>query len=225
MSHRTSGVRGFTLLEMLAATTMVAVLVGSLYASLRIAFRARDSALQSMEAVRKSEQTMQLIKADLHSAMVPNGILAGAFVGRSGGGILGSGVDALEFYAAAMDIEPCPGAGDIKKIEYSCELSADSAEMVLVRRITTNLLAPTVPEPGQEILCRGVRAFVLRYFDGSVWQENWDSGTQGNLLPKAVEVTIELEDAADGTAPATSQVLWIPCGQDADVALSSGEAQ
>ena len=42
------------------------------------------------------------------------------------------------------------------------------------------------------MLCRGVTAFNLRYFDGSQWQQGWDSTAQNNELPAAVEVTLTL---------------------------------
>lgn len=228
MNRRSSTGRGFTLVEMLTATAMVAVLAGSLYASLHIAFKARDSAVRSVELVRKCNLAAELLKGDIASAAVPNGVLAGAFVGASGGDAQGSGTDTLTFYAVASDIEPAPGVGDIKKVEYSCELAADSSGLVLMRRVTVNLLAPRTPEPIQEVLCRGVSAFVLRYFDGTTWQNGWDSTTKNNILPIAVEVTIELSGDRLSAPPASrgyrmTRVLPIPCGQiDTAETSSSG---
>lgn len=223
MTGPTRKTRGFTLLEMLAATAIMAVLAGSLYASLYIAFKARRSALSSVETVRTAAGSMDLIRADLQSAMIPNGILAGGFVGQSKAAS-GSAADTLSFYASAMDIEPRPGVGDVKKIEYSCEPGADSNEAVLVRRITTNLLAPTVPQPAQEIVCRGVRTFTLRYFDGANWQDNWDSGAQGNILPAAVEVTMEFQGGSGRAACQVSRIFLIPCAQGSDATAPAGAA-
>lgn len=234
---------GFTLLEMLAATAMVALLAGSLYVSLRVAFKARRTAVVAVEDVRRSNQTLDLFKADLESAVIPvtNSLLAGPFVGTSGGGMMGAplgaaggaGSDQLSFYATAMDIEPGPGVGDVKKIDYSCELAGTPPQLSLIRWVTTNLLAPTTPVPKQEILCRGLRSFVLRYYDGFGWQESWDSTAQGSALPMAVEVDIEwdasLKDSGAATrngpraaGPRLSHVIWIPCGQPATQPAASG---
>ena len=216
--------RGFTLLEMLVATSMVAVLAGSLYASLYVAFKARRSALGALGPVRKAGLSMDLIRRDLLCAAVPGDILAGPFVGQSGQGLLDSGGDELTFYASAADGQAGPGESDIRKIEYSCEFQADSGDLQLVRRVTANLLAPVTQEPVQEIICRGLKAFYLRYFDGAVWQDNWDSTTQDNVLPMAVEVTIEPADGgADGARP-IRQVIMIPCCQDSSAAASAGES-
>jgi len=70
-----------------------------------------------------------------------------------------------------------------------------------------------------------VSAFVLRYFDGTAWQSNWDSASQGNALPTAVEVTIELAGGSGADVRRTSHVLLIPCGQGAAGATSSGGTQ
>ena len=55
-----------------------------------------------------------------------------------------------------------------------------------------NLLASTIPEPVTETLCRQVVSFNLRYFDGSAWHDSWDSTTNDNALPAAVEVQLSI---------------------------------
>jgi type II secretory pathway component PulJ len=209
---------------MLAATAMVAVLAGSLYASLHIAFKARQTASAAAEAVRKCNLTLELIQADLESAVIPSGTLAGPFLGSSSREVPGAVGDATSFYAVVADLEPRPGAGDVKKIEYSCQLSPEGDQLILVRRLTTNLLAPQTPEPQEEVICRGLSAFVLRYFDGWAWQDNWDSATQSNALPLAVEVSLEWKQPAAGAAPRVSRVVLLPCGQDSSGTQTTGEA-
>ncbi len=223
MSRRHLANSGFTLLEMLAATALTCMLAGSLYVSLHVAFKARSSAMASLESGRQGQWAMELLKADLLSAAVPNGILAGGFVGQSKE-VSNAVADTLTFYAAAMDIEPRPGVGDIKKIEYACQIDPNSGRTLLVRQVTTNLLSPVVPQPIQEVLCRGVRDFSLRYFDGSAWLENWDSTTLGNLLPVAVEITIELVGDTGNETSRFSQVVLIPCGQASEMATSGGSS-
>jgi len=226
MSRSAPAARGFTLLEVLAAMAMVAVLAGSLYASLHIAFKARDSAMRSVELVRRCGVAVSLLKDDLQSAAGPNGLLAGPFIGSGATDGSGGQGDSLSFYAAAADVEADTGVGDIKKVEFLCEPSDDSSGNVLVRRLTANLLSPRTLEPRQETICRGVRAFTLRYFDGTSWYDNWDSTAQGDVLPKAAEVTIELNEpgasSRDGAGYRVSRVVLIPCGQAAEDAAPTG---
>ena len=49
------------------------------------------------------------------------------------------------------------------------------------------------PPPEEEILCRNVRSFEMKYYDGSAWQDDWDSTTLNNALPLAVSFTIQMD--------------------------------
>ena len=74
----------------------------------------------------------------------------------------------------------------------------DTNETVLVRGITTNLLSPKSLEPYEDILCSGIEALNLRYYDGYDWLDEWDSGNHDNTLPIAVEINIMFEAKDDG---------------------------
>ena len=106
-------------------------------------------------------------------------------------------------------------AGDTRRIEFVCEDDASGGATVLLRRVTDNLLVTKTAEPVEEVLIRDVRRFSLRYFDGLDWLDAWDSTTLGDVLPLAVEVTLELEpagqsaDEADGRE--ARQVVLLPC--------------
>jgi prepilin-type N-terminal cleavage/methylation domain-containing protein len=108
MRRRTGRQSGFTLLEMLVATAMTAMLAGSLYASLYIAFRARRTAVATTDTIRFGTQAMSIIESDLKSAPNPNGILIGAFLGQSGQAMGTSSGDELTFYSALSDYSAWP---------------------------------------------------------------------------------------------------------------------
>src|SRR5689334_17853212 len=79
--RRGSGRGGFTLLELLVAIMLMVIVVMSLAASIRIGFKARDSAESAVEPGRTAELAFEVIRGDLESAAPPRGILAGAFAG------------------------------------------------------------------------------------------------------------------------------------------------
>jgi type II secretion system protein J len=215
MTERRAGTRAFTLLEMLVATALVAILACSLYASLGIAFKARRSALAAIEPVRKADLAVDLLAEDLRCAVVPKGVLAGPFVGEDGLDTVGRDADLLVFYTTTNSPEPAVGVGDIKKVELGCEPAADGRTQVLVRLVTTNLLAPKEPEPVREILCRGVFAFNLRYYNGTEWLDSWDSTVEDNTLPYAIEVVLQLEEGRqelNGGGHRITRVILVPCG-------------
>ncbi len=186
--------RGFTLLEMLVAMSMIVVLAVSMYASLRIGFRARISAERAVAPARAVQLAMDLLRRDLESALPPNGEFAGPFFGErmDQGGML---ADIVEFYCVseAPEMADPPGQGGIRRVQYGLEMPASENRGVLVRRITPSLWSTIELEPEYEVLCRGVRSFALRYWDGLMWQEMWDSTALGDILPIAIEVNLEID--------------------------------
>jgi hypothetical protein len=176
---------------MIVATAIMAVLAGSLYATLHTAFGARRSATTAVEETRLADLALAFFRADLEAAVVPRGILAGGFLGEPSTDASGRPADALLLHATAPGGTTAEGVGDLRMIEFTCEPSDDGDGLALVRRVTANLLAPTTPEPETEVLCRGIFAFSLRYFDGVEWLETWDSTMQDDQLPAAVEVTLQ----------------------------------
>ena len=222
---------GFTLLELLVAMSIAAVIAGSLYAALRIGFRAESSAESAVEPARTAELAMGLLRPDFESAVAPTGVLGGAFTGTDTAGDGGLPADSLQFYTLGDPMEfglqsptasgaapgasrglpgmmptrqssvqsssltgafldYAPGSGEVRQVTLFLRPSATGN--VLVRQVTTNLLSQVTPDPYEEVVCRGVRSFNLRYFDGTGWQQSWDSTLLENNCPTAVEVTLEL---------------------------------
>jgi len=207
MSYPKNKASAFTLLELILAMALMSVLAGSLYASLSIGFKAKRSAEAAVEPVRKAGLVMELLSHDIKATLPPTGILAGEFNGTDEKDSTRFDCDRLLFYSSAHEPGEKETACDIRKIELALVTISDTNERALVRRITTNLLAPKVLEPKEEILCRGVMSFNLRYFDGFDWLDNWDSVNQGNLLPQAVEVSLEVQQSGYQS----TRVFLIPC--------------
>ena len=220
MVRRPAHRQAFTLLEMTVALALIAILALALYMSLHIGFDARKRAGEAIAPARATTVALELVRRDVESALPPTGVLAGAFVGQDGADSSGGGGDDLSFYA---DVQGAAGdQSRIRRIEFVVVPSGDGGDSVLVRRVTSNLLAPTTPEPVEETLCRNVMSFNLRYFDGSAWLDSWDSTTQDNALPLAVEADLRLrvstseDDEAGGYE--LVRVFLLPCSK-----LASGE--
>lgn len=229
----------FTLLELLLALGMVSVLVLTLFMSLNIVFRARASAATSMEPVRVANLAVDLARQDFESVVPPPSStsdtvsLAGPFIGTfqtgadsvvfhtvEGGGAWASpaarpvggarGNVAAAAGLAANDFDPLREG--IHRVEIG--LRTDVNPPVLVRRISRNLLTDVVEEPEEEILCRDVRSFTLRYLDPTTgtWQEDWDSTALGDVLPAAVQITLEINHTRRaGEAPRPYKVVrYVP---------------
>lgn len=193
MVNRKRNEFAFSLLELLVAMALMNILAVSLYASLYIGFKARKSAQAASQPVRAAQITMELIKQDIAAALPPTGILAGQFLGLDERTGSGADCDSLLFYSSNHTPELQETACDIREIELIFVPSSVPDQSVLVRRITTNLLSPKTVQPVEEILCRRVVSFNLGYFDGFDWWDEWDSVVHNNALPKAVEISLEIE--------------------------------
>jgi general secretion pathway protein J len=206
--------RGFTLLEMLIALTLMSMLGACLYGSMSVAFRGRRAIERVLEPARRSTAAMRMLQTDLESAVGASGLLAGTFLGDDAEDN-GEPADFLTFHALARDQAFGDPPSAIVQLEIGLAEDEETGDLLLVRRTTTNLLAPETADVVQETLCRGVRSFDVGYFDGTSWADTWDSTIQGDVLPLAVEVTLVLDrddDEQDEGQYALTRVFALPCG-------------
>ena len=193
---RRGNIGAFTLLELILSMAMVAMISLSLYAAMRIGFRARGSAEAQTAAARPAAIVLDLLQSDFESVPLPTGKLASSFNGATSGEGANA-VASVSFYTFGQDLdapEASPFANGLRQVELA--LRTDGAQPLLVRRVRRNLLAPSELAAEEEVLARNVRAFSLLYYDGAAWQTNWDSTVRGGALPQAVQMTIELDQPA-----------------------------
>lgn len=221
--------RGFTLMEMLVALSLVGALASGVYASLHIAFRARAGAEESLAPVRAAMLALELVRRELACALPPAGVLAGPFIGEDATAASAEDADTLELHALVTD--PVSGIPAVRRLEFTLVPAEDDSDSLLVRRLTANLLAPVTPEPEEEVLCRGVVSFDITYFDGAAWVESWDSAAHDDSAPSAVAVSLgvrvtESRGGLEDEYVLTRQFLLTattPAGDGQAVSRSQGE--
>jgi type II secretory pathway pseudopilin PulG len=203
---------GFTLIELTLAMGCIVMLSVTLYASLSVALGARKSALRATAATRSASIVANLVKQDLESIPPPTGTYCGPFIGVT---------DAMQFCTMGRDDphDESPLAEGVRRVELM--LRSDVNPPALVRRVTRNLQPASTADYVEEVLARDVRTFSLRYFDGGMWQESWDSAVVGDVLPMAVGVMVEVGDAARADAPVRKVSIVVPlsCAKPADVSM------
>ncbi len=197
---------GFTLLELLIALAVVSIIMAALFAGLRIVNRAKTNTEAAVAPIQRIDIVLSFLQRDLESALPPSGTLASLFQGTVGQNNSG---DLL--FDAAVDAPPQVSMQtDIRQVEYS--VISDGSDHLLVRNVTSNLLAPVQPDPDQEIICRGVRSFTVQYYDGSQWTDTWDSTMLQNALPIAVQITLDFDGTGPSAAPLhITRLIQLPC--------------
>jgi hypothetical protein len=189
---------------------------------MHVAFKSRDAGEAALEPVRTSEAVMDLIRAELEAAQPPRGKLAGAFIGMSWQSGGGRDDDELSFYSNNPAPQGVFAPGEIKHVQLKLLTEEATGRRVLARRVTSNLLSPTILEPDDEVLCRGVASFDVIYYDGYQWWTSWDSSTEKNALPIAVQITLELDPPTMGRnannvrGPRLARVIQFPCTGEGD---------
>ncbi len=223
-----SGTSGFTLLEVMIASMIFALLAASMYSVFYGALKLREKTYEAVEAGLPKDYIVSLIKRDMTSIMAPVGLLAGAMIGeieeedsfRR---------DTLEFYTASGVVNDYDPWGDIQKVEYyltDIETSSGTdggsdldnlrdrttsygatTGSDLVRVVTRNLLASTVEEPEEVRLFSDVESLEFSYYDGEYWQDSWDSTVEDNECPEAVLMRIDFFEDDDGIRPQPIELM------------------
>jgi len=191
--------KGFTLLELLVATAIFAVVIAAAY-SLFDASRSLSSRAEfSAQLYQSARAALQTIESDLRGAMMPGTAFDTGFIGSTSGSDK-EPLDKLEFLtvsrytAAAHDVNETDvvRGADLSKVYYSIETDTTKKARGLVRERPLELTSPSGPIHRDEDVVEIAQDVVFlnfRYYDGSDWLDQWDS-TQTHKLPKAVEVTV-----------------------------------
>jgi len=194
---------GFTLIEMMVATTIAAfislVSIGALRAVTASAKMVEDN-INSAAEVRFAAKTL---KRDLFNVYNPKNQGQTKFVALSNesGGITSS---YLVFYTVsrtrARAQEP---EGDIYEVEYY--LMADEEESVLMRRFWPNPDEELEPGGMLSVIAEDIEIFEARYFDGEEWAYEWPEEMQS--LPMLIELNIVGKPV--GSLKPVSETLYV----------------
>jgi prepilin-type N-terminal cleavage/methylation domain-containing protein len=228
---------GFTLIELLLAMAISAALAATIYMSMTTVFHAKQVAEAAALPTSAGAIAMDLVCHDLDCIVPPPPsypapdatgntpvYLSGPFEGTHQGGGGGSGDlgnDDLQFHTVDHDepVDPNdPLSEGVRQVEFL--VRSDMNPPALVRRVTRNILSTNQNDYQDEVLCRNVRGFTCKYFDGTEWQTAWDSTQYGDVLPVAVSVEIDIDDPRATVRPgekapirAITRVVPIPCAK------------
>lgn len=198
---------GFTLIEVLLAVAVFAIVLAAINSVFFGALRLRNKTIKSFEAALPLQQTLQTIQRDLEGIMPPGGKLGGTFTTTIEGmanqqqGFVGERVTP-DIYTAVGSVNELAQWADVQKVAYFLTMPTNSSTASpgkdLVRQVTHNLLPVNVEEVQPQWLMSGLHDLRLQYYDGLTWTETWDNTVTTNL-PKAIKVRITLAEDQVGT--------------------------
>jgi type II secretion system protein J len=195
LSRRTNA---FTLIELVLAVGVMAMVMLVINSVFFTALRLRDRTADMLDQVQPAQQATTFLRRDLLGVMAPNGALSGDFkAGSVSEPNMGESA-AVEMYTTTGALREDQPWGDVQKVTYELKdpavLGAPGGKD-LIRSVTRNLLNTTSPEVDDQWMMSGVRDIKFESFDGSQWNDTWDTTSGNTNLPVAVRVRIELAGA------------------------------
>jgi type II secretion system protein J len=200
--------RGFTLLELLLAVLVFAIVLAAIHTVFFSAFKLRQRTTDAIERSLPLQQTLAIIKRDLANLVPPGGPLSGALqstptitTNASGVNISGSlsRQNGPQFYTAVGIVDDNAPWGEIERVSYHLAPPTNKAPgMDLIRSVARNLLPVAQDQTEDQFLMSGVDAINFQYYSGTAWQDTWDSTQMDtmtgltNNLPSAIKVELQL---------------------------------
>ncbi len=204
-------VAGFTLLEVILAMAVGAIVILAVQGVFFGALRLRNTSDQRSDRELALYRALDLMKKDFAGLMLPGGVLVADFQTATSysleTSVPGERVSA-EFFTDTGRIDASSPFADVQRVAYYLSPSPDSDQYELVRTLSRNLLPTLEDVPEEQPLLEGVESAYFDYFDGSTWTDTWDSAVTSSL-PTAVRLTLQLSGDSDGAvAPAPVEMVF-----------------
>ncbi len=179
--------RGFTLLELLLALALLAILTAALYGSYFSLFKGRDAASEGMESRRELRTTLDLLRRELTGIIYRRNDERFRFIVEDRD-LYGKPASTLSLTAIAP---PETGQGAVSDlIDISYRIVEKGGTMVLGRQ-ARDLHVTT--EPLRYPQMEKVEGFLVECRSGDKWVRSWDTAIN-MTLPAAVRVTITVKE-------------------------------
>lgn len=204
--------RGFTLIEVILAVGIFAIVMVSINTAFFSALRLRQRTSETLEDSLPLTQALALMRRDLQNAVQPGGTLMGNFRGgtatlngntgnltstapgaKGAPSVLGVNQAAgLDFYTTTGKLSDDAPWADIQQVNYQLVQPEDRSKpgMELVRSVARNLLATASEVVEPQILAGNIETLDFLFFDGLQWRDQWDTSAGDTALPLAVRVRI-----------------------------------
>jgi type II secretion system protein J len=190
---------GFTLIEILTAVAILAVVSAIVSVSFATTLRLREAALREAEREHGARNALRLLADELMVGLVHS---KGRWLGRTAE-VDGRPADLLIFNTGTQPpSRTAAPEGDIAMVAYTREKDR------LVRYSLRNLHALTPDAVDRTFIAAGVLAFNVRYFEqrAGVWLDQWAEDPKAAMPPG---VLIELTMTGEQSAPRTYKA-WVP---------------
>ncbi len=196
--------KGFTLVEILIAMFIFAIVLSTIYTSYTGTFRIVDETEHQADIYRMARIALERMLEDLESAYIHPPSPEVEFVGDDKE-INGSSADTLRFISRAhLVFSEQEQASGRAEIGYYVEEDEEEERLVLYRKDVPWGVEASEEDTGGLVLCEKLRSVNFTYHDAeSEEHDNWDSTTEAfkDRIPQMVSILLEFENKSDPETP------------------------
>lgn len=181
---------GFTLLEMLIALALLAIIVAASVTVFRgVAQSWQRGEVRSLR-YQNARAIFDVMNREISSILPPDRQTPLVGLAADDPPLKAGSTGPALFFVALV-----PGAAptDVTEIGYWLR----GGDQMLMRHLDTDPDVDFQTADADEPLGTQVSAWSLAYFDGAAWQDRWDArqgGAQAGRLPKAVRISVTVQD-------------------------------
>ena len=195
--------RGFTLVEIMLAMLLTAIVMSLVYGMVVSTIMAQQRIEQVTRATEIGPAIMSQIRSDLDGAFLPRQDEEG-FVGINSQGSSGDR-DRIDFVSTTIaygseEQSLDPRFHSVNELGYQVRPNPNDTGVGILYRREDYFLDQDPMRGGRLIeLYERVLHFDVRYWDGEIWLEEWNSRNMEGTIPRAVrvELTILVNDRED----------------------------
>jgi type II secretion system protein J len=192
---------GFTLLELLVATAISAIVLLVINATFFAALRLHNTTHEKIDNDLVVQRALGIVRKDLAGIMLPanpqatTNKLAGQLTSdpMSTNSMDGMGERITpDITTSSGQIDGWTPFAEVQMVSYYLAPAVDGGPTKdLVRVVTRNLLPAADPTTDNQRLLPGVTSAAISFFDGQYWGDTWDSTTT-STLPTAIKFSLVL---------------------------------
>lgn len=205
---------GFTLLELLIATAVGAIILLVIQTTFFGAMRLYNTTHARTDESLTVERALAIVRRDFAGVMLPGGPISGTFQTTSFSSAVGENFGdrvGPDLFTTSGRIDGWSQFSEAQKVAYYLAPAADGRQGVkdLTRVVQRNLL-PVQDEAGEpQVLLAGVTEAIMEFYDGAGWTDSWDSDSTESV-PTAIKLRVTLAAAGTSQPQAAPIELTVP---------------
>ncbi len=185
---------GFTLLEILVASSILSIIGAIVFGALNGVMSAGQGVMEKAELYQTTRFIVRKLTEDLHTASLFPNNKEGLFIGEDSGTRKDQS-DKIKFTGFGRRQFFVSHGSDQAEIVWTAKKDSEGHVVALTRSENSHVVdLASFSSAGEEfIVTENLKSFNARYFAGGMWSDSFSS-SHTNILPTAVEVNFTLED-------------------------------